>query len=206
MKKVKTTNLAAAPVVVVRSGWGWPSFTSSLVTCAASSTPTITTRSSWPTSTGLITNLQAAALNHVATDTWALTSCSAPYHRWELITNPNPAVHLEFDILICLELLSITWFLSCHWCCTISCNLVSTYFLCFVMCYHQVVWIKGHGRKKIIVLKNDMKGKSELITWNHWHMLSQIISPRGLICGCSLGILEVISLDGVFSVNGSYST
>lgn len=31
------------------------------------------------------------------------------------------------------------------------------------MCYHQVVWIKGHGRKKIIVLKNDMKGKGELI-------------------------------------------
>lgn len=27
------------------------------------------------------------------------------------------------------------------------------------MCYCQVVWIKGHGRKRIIVLKNDMKGK-----------------------------------------------
>lgn len=29
------------------------------------------------------------------------------------------------------------------------------------MCHHQVVWIKGHGRKRIIVLKNDMKGKDD---------------------------------------------
>lgn len=32
--------------------------------------------------------------------------------------------------------------------------------VCFVI-RHQVVWIKGHGHKRIIVLKNDMKGKGD---------------------------------------------
>jgi hypothetical protein len=29
----------------------------------------------------------------------------------------------------------------------------------------QVVWIKGHGHKRIIVLKNDMKGKDKSTVW-----------------------------------------
>lgn len=33
---------------------------------------------------------------------------------------------------------------------------------CFVACHYQVVWIKGHGHKRIIVLKNDMKGDGML--------------------------------------------
>uniref|UniRef100_A0A8C4NRZ7 Meiosis regulator and mRNA stability factor 1 n=1 Tax=Dicentrarchus labrax TaxID=13489 RepID=A0A8C4NRZ7_DICLA len=37
----------------------------------------------------------------------------------------------------------------------------------------QVVWIKGHGRKRIIVLKNDMKGKELLC----------LTSPVDLLCG-----------------------
>ncbi len=86
-KKATTTTMAATPpVVVVRSGWGWPGFTSLPATCAPCSIPTITTRSSWLISRGLITNLQAPALNHVPTDTVAPMSCSAPFHRWELMS------------------------------------------------------------------------------------------------------------------------
>uniref|UniRef100_A0A8D3A4Q8 Meiosis regulator and mRNA stability factor 1 n=1 Tax=Scophthalmus maximus TaxID=52904 RepID=A0A8D3A4Q8_SCOMX len=38
----------------------------------------------------------------------------------------------------------------------------------------QVVWIKGHSHKRIIVLKNDMKGKTELLC---------LTSPVDLLCG-----------------------
>uniref|UniRef100_A0A4W5L8D5 Meiosis regulator and mRNA stability factor 1 n=1 Tax=Hucho hucho TaxID=62062 RepID=A0A4W5L8D5_9TELE len=39
----------------------------------------------------------------------------------------------------------------------------------------QVVWIKGHGHKRIIVLKNDMKGKDKLLLC--------LTSPVDLLCG-----------------------
>lgn len=52
-------------------------------------------------------------------------------------------------------------------------------------CHRQVIWIKGHGRKRIIVLKNDMKGKGDsflkvkliIDIYRDCHV---IISARGL--------------------------
>lgn len=49
---------------------------------ARCSTPTITTRSSWLSSTEHTTNSQAAALIHVSVGTPALMSCSVRFHRY----------------------------------------------------------------------------------------------------------------------------
>uniref|UniRef100_A0A671WMT0 Meiosis regulator and mRNA stability factor 1 n=1 Tax=Sparus aurata TaxID=8175 RepID=A0A671WMT0_SPAAU len=50
----------------------------------------------------------------------------------------------------------------------------------------QVVWIKGHGRKKIIVLKNDMKGKESPRDSGDAAAESELLcltSPVDLLCG-----------------------
>lgn len=80
---MKMETLAAPPVVTVKGGWGWPGFISSPAMSVPCSTPTTTTRSSWLSSRGLITNLQAASLNHVLMDMPALMSYSVLFHRWE---------------------------------------------------------------------------------------------------------------------------
>lgn len=78
---MKASHLATLLAVAVWTGWGWPSFTSLHEMYVLCSTPTITTRSSWLSSRELTTNSQAAASNHVSTDTVAVMSCSAPFHR-----------------------------------------------------------------------------------------------------------------------------
>uniref|UniRef100_A0A669FAS8 Meiosis regulator and mRNA stability factor 1 n=1 Tax=Oreochromis niloticus TaxID=8128 RepID=A0A669FAS8_ORENI len=47
----------------------------------------------------------------------------------------------------------------------------------------QVIWIKGHGHKRIIVLKNDMKGKGMVAVHSAESELLCLSSPVDLLCG-----------------------
>lgn len=78
-------------------------------------------------------------------DTWALMTCSALFHRsaWTFF-------FLNFlKYYNSVPKRSITFFSNLFFF-----LIIKHVVLCF-----QVVWIKGNGHKRIIVLKNDMKGK-----------------------------------------------
>lgn len=54
------------------------------------------------------------------------------------------------------------------------------YFYLMLIFFLQVVWIKGHGHKKIVVLRNDMKGEGaslyllfEVFLYGLYYLLAQ---------------------------------
>lgn len=73
-----------------------------------------------------------------------------------------------------------------------NCLFLSVLTIQFLICSHQVIWIKGHGHKRIIVLKNDMKGKG-VGSLSYWKFRLNF-----RLLTCSTVLTEVIKLKGDF--------